>query len=65
MKVNRSGDRRLIADVAKTILYSAASVRGVFVCNREELKTLVSALEYGNVRPIIDKASTRGVHGQS
>ncbi|KAK1925992.1 putative alcohol dehydrogenase [Papiliotrema laurentii] len=42
-------------DIAKTILYSAASVRGVFVCNREELKTMIAALEYGSVRPIIDK----------
>ncbi|KAK8870130.1 hypothetical protein IAR55_000700 [Kwoniella newhampshirensis] len=42
-------------DLAKTILYSAANVRGVFVCNREDFKTCVSALEIGGVKPIIDK----------
>jgi hypothetical protein len=42
-------------DIAKTILYSAANVRGVFVCNREELKEMSSALEVGGVKPIIDK----------
>lgn len=45
----------IIADLAKTILYSAANVRGVFVCNREELKTMSAALEYSSVKPIIDK----------
>ncbi|WVR06228.1 hypothetical protein IAU60_003258 [Kwoniella sp. DSM 27419] len=45
-------------DIAKTILYSAASVRGVFVCNREELKEMSSALEAGGVKPIIDKVFT-------
>jgi D-arabinose 1-dehydrogenase-like Zn-dependent alcohol dehydrogenase len=44
-------------DIAKTILYSAASVRGVFVANREEFKQMVSALETGGVEPIIDKVS--------
>ncbi|KAL7418361.1 hypothetical protein Q5752_006819 [Cryptotrichosporon argae] len=42
-------------DLAKTILYSAANVRGVFVCNREDFKTMSSALEAGGVKPIIDK----------
>ncbi|GFZ49308.1 hypothetical protein JCM24511_07428 [Saitozyma sp. JCM 24511] len=42
-------------DLAKTILYSAASVRGVFVCNREEFKQCCAALEVGGAKPIIDK----------
>ncbi|WRT68120.1 uncharacterized protein IL334_005095 [Kwoniella shivajii] len=42
-------------DLAKVILYSAANVRGVFVCNREDFKTAASALEIGGVKPIIDK----------
>lgn len=46
-----------LPDLAKVILYSAASVRGVFVCNREDLKTMVSALETGGVKPVIDKVS--------
>ncbi|ORY35335.1 putative alcohol dehydrogenase [Naematelia encephala] len=40
-------------DLAKTILYSAANVRGVFVCNREEFRQMVRALESGCVKPII------------
>lgn len=44
-------------DLAKLILYSAASVRGVFVCNREEFKQMNRALEVGGVKPIIDKVS--------
>nr|XP_018262692.1 alcohol dehydrogenase [Kwoniella dejecticola CBS 10117]OBR84850.1 alcohol dehydrogenase [Kwoniella dejecticola CBS 10117] len=44
-----------LLDLAKVILYSAANVRGVFVCNREDFKTAVSALELGGVKPIIDK----------
>jgi hypothetical protein len=44
-------------DIAKLILYSAASVRGVFICNREQFKTMNRALEVGGVKPIIDKAS--------
>ena len=50
----------LIADIAKTILYSATNVRGVFVCNKEEFKTCIKALEYGGVKPIIDKVSSVG-----
>lgn len=42
-------------DLAQTILYSAANVRGVFACNREDFKTMVSALEVGGVKPVIDK----------
>jgi hypothetical protein len=50
--------RRLKAvDLAKTILYSAANVRGVFVCNREEFKQCCAALEVGGAKPIIDKVS--------
>jgi hypothetical protein len=45
-------------DLAKTILYSAANVRGVFVCNREELKTMVSALEAAGVHPVVDKVTS-------
>ena len=45
----------LMADLAQTILYSAANVRGVFACNREDFKTMVSALETGGVKPVIDK----------
>lgn len=54
-------------DIAKTILYSAANVRGVFVSNRDETKVMVKALEYGNVHPVIDKVrahlhTKRGAH---
>jgi NADPH:quinone reductase-like Zn-dependent oxidoreductase len=42
-------------DLAKTILYSSVNVRGIFVCNREDLKEMIKALEYGGVHPIIDK----------
>ncbi|WWD19941.1 hypothetical protein CI109_104413 [Kwoniella shandongensis] len=42
-------------DLAKNILYSAAYVRGVFACNREDFKNCVAALETGGVKPIIDK----------
>lgn len=42
-------------DIAKLILYSAANVRGVFICNREQFKTMNRALEVGGVKPIIDK----------
>lgn len=49
-------------DLAKTILYSAANVRGVFVCNREEFKQANRALEIGGVKPIIDKVSARSWH---
>jgi NADPH:quinone reductase-like Zn-dependent oxidoreductase len=48
-------DAILKEDLAQTILYSAANVRGVFACNREDLKTMVSALEAGGVKPVIDK----------
>ncbi|WWC62251.1 uncharacterized protein I303_104847 [Kwoniella dejecticola CBS 10117] len=48
-------DNLIQEDLAKVILYSAANVRGVFVCNREDFKTAVSALELGGVKPIIDK----------
>ncbi|WVQ94031.1 hypothetical protein IAU59_001109 [Kwoniella sp. CBS 9459] len=48
-------DHIIQEDLAKTILYSAANVRGVFVCNREEYKTMVSALEIGAAKLIIDK----------
>ncbi|OCF36059.1 alcohol dehydrogenase [Kwoniella heveanensis CBS 569] len=48
-------DHIIQEDLAKTILYSAANVRGVFVCNREDYKTMVSALEVGEAKPIIDK----------
>jgi NADPH:quinone reductase-like Zn-dependent oxidoreductase len=48
-------DAILKEDLAQTILYSAANVRGVFACNREDLKTMVSALEVGGVKPVIDK----------
>ncbi|WWD03159.1 hypothetical protein V865_001206 [Kwoniella europaea PYCC6329] len=48
-------DHLIQEDIAKVILYSAANVRGVFVCNREDFKTAVSALELGGVKPIIDK----------
>nr|XP_019046715.1 alcohol dehydrogenase [Kwoniella bestiolae CBS 10118]OCF25645.1 alcohol dehydrogenase [Kwoniella bestiolae CBS 10118] len=41
--------------IKEVILYSAANVRGVFVCNREDFKTAVSALELAGVKPIIDK----------
>jgi hypothetical protein len=44
-------------DIAKMILYSAANVRGVFICNREQFKTMNRALEVGGVKPIIDKVS--------
>nr|XP_019007482.1 uncharacterized protein I206_07740 [Kwoniella pini CBS 10737]OCF46263.1 hypothetical protein I206_07740 [Kwoniella pini CBS 10737] len=37
------------------LIQEAANVRGVFVCNREDFKTAVSALEMGGVKPIIDK----------
>ncbi len=49
-------------DLAKTILYSAANVRGVFVCNRDEFRTMVEALEVGGVKPIVDKVSVRLFH---
>lgn len=49
------GEHSDFPDLAKTILYSAANVRGVFVCNREELKVMSAALEYRAVKPIIDK----------
>lgn len=42
-------------DLAQTILYSGSYVRGVFVCNREDEKRMISALEVGNVKPVIDK----------
>lgn len=48
-------------DLAKLILYSAASVRGIFLCNREQFKQLNRALESGGVRPIIDKVSQASV----
>lgn len=44
-------------DLAKMILYSAANVRGVFVCNREEYKQMIRALDVGGVKPIVDKVS--------
>lgn len=44
------------------ILYSAANVRGVFVCNREEFKRMSSALEIAGVHPIIDKVSVLKCH---
>lgn len=42
-------------DLAQTILYSGSYVRGVFVCNREDEKRMISALEVGGVKPVIDK----------
>ncbi|KIR67077.1 alcohol dehydrogenase [Cryptococcus bacillisporus CA1873] len=42
-------------DLAQTILYSGSYVRGVFVCNREDEKRMISALEVGSVKPVIDK----------
>lgn len=45
-------------DIAKLILYSAANVRGVFICNREQFKTMNRALEVGGVKPIIDVVSS-------
>lgn len=48
-------------DLAQTILYSAASVRGVFCCNREMLKSCVAALEVGGVKPVIGKVSKETV----
>ncbi|KAK4689050.1 hypothetical protein P7C73_g1063, partial [Tremellales sp. Uapishka_1] len=48
-------DSVLQEDIAKTILYSAANVRGVFVSNREDFKTMSASLEIGGVQPIIDK----------
>ncbi|KIS00991.1 alcohol dehydrogenase [Cryptococcus deuterogattii 2001/935-1] len=42
-------------DLAQTILYSGSYVRGVFVCNREDEKRMISALEVGGVKPAIDK----------
>ncbi len=42
-------------DLAKMILYSAANVRGVFVCNREDYKQMCRALDVGGVKPIVDK----------
>lgn len=44
-------------DIAKLILYSAANVRGVFPCNKNEYKRMIRALEIGGVKPIIDKVS--------
>ena len=44
-----------MVDLAQTILYSAANVRGIFAANREDFKTMVSALEVGGVKPVIDK----------
>lgn len=49
-------------DLAKMILYSAANVRGVFVCNREEFKRMSSALEIAGVHPIIDKVCVLRCH---
>ena len=49
-------------DLAKIILYSAANVRGVFVCNREEFKRMSSALEIAGVHPIVDKVSVLRCH---
>ena len=42
-------------DIAQTILYSAAYVRGVFVCNRAEEEKMIRALEVGQVQPVIDR----------
>lgn len=53
-------------DLAQTILYSGSYVRGVFVCNREDEKRMISALEVGNVKPVIDKvcsAPSKGLKG--
>lgn len=52
--------------LAQTILYSGSYVRGVFVCNREDEKRMISALEVGNVKPVIDKvcsAPSKGLKG--
>ncbi|WOO79479.1 Zinc-type alcohol dehydrogenase-like protein [Vanrija pseudolonga] len=51
-------EKVLNEDLAVTILMSGAYVRGNFVANREELKAMVSALELGGVKPIIDKTFT-------
>lgn len=48
-------------DIAKLILYSAAYVRGVFPCNRNEYKRMIRALEIGGVKPVIDKVSLAGL----
>ncbi|KAL1409735.1 hypothetical protein Q8F55_003732 [Vanrija albida] len=49
-------EKILQEDLAVTILMSGAYVRGNFVCNREELKAMVSALDLAGVHPIIDKS---------